>query len=640
MKNAIKFWMLMVSVALFLASCTVNDDNPVIPEPVNPETPEQLAFWAQFDAWQTDSCTLGDDYFMHTIGTWWNNPVDIYPNGLMLYAARINDQRVDAIVDSNPDLQHLKTHAYGNLTMSEEELMQMVNKKVEELWAGATTREEALEAMGRAWAEGYTLFFDPMVDMIDDVPTWQLELKVPSYVNVEHLYKYKELVWRALAKRKSARKVRRAPTADNGLASITKGLNIGVGQIEIADDLVPFVQNALAGQWSTVEGIKEDIEKAVYLLDGVLVDDKCIEEYNYYLSQILPLHEWPTEVTLTRSGIAYDVVRYMGNIYALNDYNRLYISPQARQQYADWCEKFREVMRQQLEVNTWLENETRQSALDKLDKIVFYVGGVDVIPDCVIPTLTGNNVVEDVRQLRIARMDGFRWAVTQTRSTVSMLLENLMYFYDQTIDNANYFPYKNIVVINPSNLLEPYVQDDYEDALQWAFIATTVGHELTHGFDSDGSQYDQWGNLKNWWTEADAAKFQTMCDQLTDQYNHLQLMPWADPTLYGDGENTLAENMADLGGCCLGLQILLDQHPNATDAEKQALTRRYFQGWAIQWSASYNLDFVREMKTYDVHSQARERTNGVVRNVDAWYDSYGITSGTLYLAPADRVRIW
>ena len=117
-------------------------------------------------------------------------------------------------------------------------------------------------------------------------------------------------------------------------------------------------------------------------------------------------------------------------------------------------------------------------------------------------------------------------------------------------------------------------------------------------------------------------------------------MPWADPTLYGDGENTLAENIADLGGCCLGLHILLNLYPNATDAEKQALARRYFQGWAIQWSDSYDLDYVNAMKANDVHSQARERTNGVVRNVDDWYDAYGITSGTLYLAPADRVRIW
>ena len=117
-------------------------------------------------------------------------------------------------------------------------------------------------------------------------------------------------------------------------------------------------------------------------------------------------------------------------------------------------------------------------------------------------------------------------------------------------------------------------------------------------------------------------------------------MPWADPTLYGDGAKTLGENIADLGGCCLALQILLDKHPGASEAEKKALARRFFQGWAIQWSKSYGLDFVTEMKEGDNHSQARERTNGVVRNVNEWYDAYDIHSGTLYLQPSKRVKIW
>lgn len=117
-------------------------------------------------------------------------------------------------------------------------------------------------------------------------------------------------------------------------------------------------------------------------------------------------------------------------------------------------------------------------------------------------------------------------------------------------------------------------------------------------------------------------------------------MPWVDPTLYADGEKTLAENIADLGGCSMALQILLNEHPNATDEEKAALTRRFFQGWAIQWSTYYDIDFVKYAKEVDFHSQARERVNGVVRNMDEWYDAYGIKSGSLYLQPADRVHIW
>ena len=117
-------------------------------------------------------------------------------------------------------------------------------------------------------------------------------------------------------------------------------------------------------------------------------------------------------------------------------------------------------------------------------------------------------------------------------------------------------------------------------------------------------------------------------------------MPWADPTLYGDGKKTLAENIADLGGCCLGLHILLNKYSDATAAQKKALMQRYFQAWAVQWSMVYDLAQVRMAKIGDTHSQTRERTNGVVRNMNEWYDAYDITAGTLWLKPSERVKIW
>ncbi|MGX8695567.1 MAG: M13-type metalloendopeptidase [Prevotella sp.] len=641
MKKNLKLWMLLGAVTLGLASCTDNIDNPVTPEPENPETPEQQAFWAPFDAWQTDSCTVGDDFFMHTIGTWWKNPVDIYPGGLLNYASYLNDQRVKQIYASNPNLQLLQAHADEDLSMSEEELELMVNAKVEELWAGATTREEALAALGRAWAEGYTLKYEPIVNLVNGVPTWQMSEKIPSYLSDMQIFDNKEEMWRRLAQRKSvSMKARRAPNAVSDLSVIVKAMNIGADYLEINEEIAEQLLDDLENGLGTVEGIRAEIEQAVYLLDGALVNDEITASYNEYLTELFESEGTSREFHLTRSDIANYVMTYMANIYALNDYNRLYITQQMRQQYAGWCELFRDAMRQRLEANTWLEDDTRQNAIDKLNNIVFYVGGISVIPECVMPALSGDNLLEDVRQLRQARMDGYRWAATQTRSTCAMLLSNLLYISNATIDNASYDPSSNIVNINPSNLLPPYVEDNYEDALQWAFIGTTIGHELTHGFDSSGSQFDQWGNQINWWTEADADKFEELCDQLTDQYSSLQLMPWADPTLLGDGEKTLPENIADLGGCCLALQILLNQHPHASADQLKALARRYFQAWAIQWSNTYSLEFLKQMKVYDVHSQSRERTNGVVRNVDEWYDAYGITSGTLYLQPSERVYIW
>lgn len=642
MKKSFRLWMLMVPLALGLASCETDNNHAFDPKDViNPETPEQQTFWQKFDAWQTDSCTVGDDFYMHMVGTWWKNPVSIYPKGVMEYADELNDRRENEIYQKNENLQLLKKHASENLTMDTEEVVKMVKDKVDQLWAGAATREEALAALGRAWAEGYTMFFEPVVKLINGVPTWQLNLKIPSYVDRQIITeKISELSLIKAPRPSATMRTRAEQELAADLAVVTKAMNIGVDCIEVEKDALETVKSMFEGTWKTANDIKAEIEQCVLMMDGVLVNDECVEKYNEYFTYMMNLMEVNKKKDLTRKDILGFVLTNMGGIYALNDYNRNYITPKVRQQYTDWCEQFRSTMRQRLEDNTWLESSTRQNAIEKLEKVLFFVGGIEVIPDCVVPTLTGKNIIEDVRQLRLMRMEGYRWAVKEPRNTCAQLLENLDFLSSPISDNASYMHSVNIVTINPSNLCEPYVQEDYEETLQWAFIGTTIGHELTHAFDRTGSQYDQWGNLKNWWAPNDTVKFTTLCKQLEEQYNKLQLMPWVDPSLCGNGKFTLSENIADLGGCCLALQALLSKHPNASNEEKRLLARRFFQGWAIQWSKTYDLDFLKLMLKLDNHSQARERTNGVVRNVNEWYEAYDIKSGTLFLPTSERVHIW
>ena len=230
--------------------------------------------------------------------------------------------------------------------------------------------------------------------------------------------------------------------------------------------------------------------------------------------------------------------------------------------------------------------------------------------------------------------------IGRSRREVIVLMNSLCFITSDLSDNAFYDPASNAVFINPSNLLPPYIQDGDEEALALAVLGSTIGHELTHGFDNGGRDYDKYGAYKNWWTPADSQQFNTFSQQLVENYSALLMLPWASKTLYDNGLNTLGENIADIGGCCLGLDLLLGKHPNAKPEEVKQLTKRYFQGWAITWSASYDLSQATMRYYDDVHSQGRERTNGVVRNLNAWYDAYDIKSGTLYLEPAKRIAIW
>jgi predicted metalloendopeptidase len=197
-----------------------------------------------------------------------------------------------------------------------------------------------------------------------------------------------------------------------------------------------------------------------------------------------------------------------------------------------------------------------------------------------------------------------------------------------------------MVYINPSNLLPPYIQDGDEDPLTLAVLGSTIGHELTHGFDNGGRNYDKYGAVTEWWAPADTIKFNTFSEQLSKNYSALLMMPWANQNQYSNGPFTLGENIADIGGCCLGLDLLLGKYPNASPEEIKQLIKRYFQGWAIIWSDNYDMKRVQWGYDEDFHSQPRERTNGVVRNINAWYDAYDVKSGTLYLEPAKRIAIW
>jgi predicted metalloendopeptidase len=330
-----------------------------------------------------------------------------------------------------------------------------------------------------------------------------------------------------------------------------------------------------------------------------------------------------------------------GSLYVVRDFNKKFITASMKSQYAAYCENFRAAFQKRLENNTWLSSETRANALDKLKNMEFFVATEpDATPDVATPKLKNEGIISLVRQLRQARLDSYKWMIGRTRREVIMLLSTFDFGVSCLDDNAYYDRATNAVFINPSNLLAPYIHDGDEDALRMAVLGSTIGHELTHGFDDGGRLYDKNGAYKNWWTPADTITFNTYSKQLVENYSELLMMPWASKTLYDNGANTLGENIADIGGCCLGLDLLLGKYPDANPEEVKQLTKRYFQGWAIAWSSSYSLARAQLFYYEDIHSQERERTNGVVRNINAWYDAYDIKSGTLYLVPAKRVAIW
>lgn len=208
----------------------------------------------------------------------------------------------------------------------------------------------------------------------------------------------------------------------------------------------------------------------------------------------------------------------------------------------------------------------------------------------------------------------------------------------QTI-NAYYNPTMNEIVFPAAILQPPFFNLKADDAVNYGGIGAVIGHELSHGFDDKGSEYDGKGNLRKWWTDSDREEFERRAEGLVKQYNAFE--PVAGN--FVNGELTLGENIGDLGG----LSVAYEAYLLSLDGEEAAVIdglsgdQRFFLGWAQVWRRLYREPELLKRLITDPHSPSEYRVNGIVRNIDAWYDAFGIKPGdALYLKPEDRVRIW
>jgi predicted metalloendopeptidase len=213
---------------------------------------------------------------------------------------------------------------------------------------------------------------------------------------------------------------------------------------------------------------------------------------------------------------------------------------------------------------------------------------------------------------------------------------------DLTLVNAMYSPNHNAVFIYPAILLPPFVPENVSEAYEYASFVC-IGHEFTHGFDNDGSQYDKMGNKRNWWTVADKMAFEERRDNIVDCYSHLELDPERIPGVYGNGDRTQGENIADLGG----FLAALDAYKAHLEAEGyfgevlNAQLRKFYESFAHLWCVQYSDAKLDNINKLDVHSHARLRVNGTVMNTDLWYELYGVDRNSiLYLPKERRTYIW
>jgi putative endopeptidase len=292
----------------------------------------------------------------------------------------------------------------------------------------------------------------------------------------------------------------------------------------------------------------------------------------------------------------------------------------------------RAALKARIERVTWMSDATKARALQKLSMLTVKIGYPTKWRDYGKLEISDADLIGDIEHSAAfawrRKVDRLYQPVDRTEWSMN----------PQTV-NAYYSPARNEIVFPAAILQAPFFDPAADPAVNYGGIGAVIGHEMTHGFDDQGRHYDGTGALADWWTPEDNAKFVVQTQVLGAQFS--AFTPLTDVHVKGD--QTMGENIADLGGVLLGLDAYHVSLGGKPAPVVGGLTgdQRYFLGWAQIWRSAIRPDALRRQIVADVHSPEIDRVNGSVRNVDAWYDAWNVKPGdALYLAPDQRVRIW
>ena len=282
----------------------------------------------------------------------------------------------------------------------------------------------------------------------------------------------------------------------------------------------------------------------------------------------------------------------------------------------------------------WMTEPTRDEALDKLSKFRPKIGFPEEWRDYTALDVSADDLVGNVMAANSFEMDHMLEKLGGPMDPHEWMM------YPQTV-NAYYHPLRNEIVFPAAILQPPFFNVDADDAVNYAAIGAVIGHEIGHGFDDKGSTCDGDGMLRDWWTAEDRQSFDERAQQLITQFDGLS--PEGADGIGVNGELTVGENIGDLGGLGIAWKawLLAGGEPEGEKIDGLTPGQRFFLGWAAAWRTLIRPEALKQRLATDPHSPAEFRCNQIVRNLDAFHDTFGTSeSDGLWLAPEERVVIW
>jgi putative endopeptidase len=313
---------------------------------------------------------------------------------------------------------------------------------------------------------------------------------------------------------------------------------------------------------------------------------------------------------------------------------RDYFPEHTKQRYTGLVTSILTAYRERIDRLEWMSEPTKAQAREKLAKLKAKVGYPDHWKDYSTLVVGTNSYCENM-------MNAARWHFQDMISKFGKPVDRTEWDMTPQTYNAYYDDANNEIVLPAAIFTIPGVRDeDLDDALVYGYAAaSTIGHEITHGFDDEGRRFDAAGNLKDWWTAKDAALFQKRANVLAEQFSTYEPVPG----LHINGQASLGENLADYGGVLLGLDAFKKtaQYRDGVKVAGQTPLQRYFLGYALSWARQDRAEHLRKELLSDVHAPPHWRVNGPLANIPEFYEAFGVQPGQpMWRSPEQRVKVW
>lgn len=369
-----------------------------------------------------------------------------------------------------------------------------------------------------------------------------------------------------------------------------------------------------------------------HLLDGAaneLSDDFAEESFDFYGRTLSGRKElqprWKRAVGVVNSVLGEAV----GQMYV-----EKYFPAEAKERMITLVKNLQVALGQRIDAQDWMSDDTKKRAHEKLNSFIVKVGYPDKWKDYTGLIINPAKTYSE----NLMAANEFFWNDMVARK-YGKPVDNTEWFMTPQTVNAYYNPTTNEICFPAGILQYPFFDMSADDAFNYGAIGVVIGHEMTHGFDDQGRQFDKDGNLSDWWAPGDGDKFKAKTQVLVDHFNAIEVLPG----LQANGELTLGENIADHGGIMVAYQAFKNATKDAPLPVKDGFTpeQRFFLAYSAVWAGNIRDEQIRVYTKSDPHSLGRWRVNGTLPHIDAWYEAFGITpEHKLYIPAEKRAQVW